>query len=332
MKAKHTPTHRSLLSTFDLAIDGKQHGFLNLPIAANLGCVQIPLCVIKHGEGPTVTLISGVHGDEFDGQIALQQLAMEIDVSSINGTLIIVPAANPPAVAQGTQCSPIDQLDLDWCFPGNSTGFLSEQIAAALSEHVLNPAELVIDLRSGGMDNMYAPLAAVHFNADNPDQQALSEQHMIAFGAPFSARLLPTAGMNSSVAAQNKRYISAYLGGAGSCSETNIHIAKIGCLNVLATMGLLNQELILRSTRMLETRTDANYVLSPTSGQLEVCRELGDDVYRGNPIAKIYNAGRTGEPPMVIAADRNGILMAKHSNGRISQGECIAIVADEVPQ
>ncbi len=330
MNSRQQPNKRASHLTVDLSVEGKQHGFYNLPLESSLGTVQIPICVIKNGEGATTALVAGLHGDQYDGQIALQKLAKELDIDAISGTVIIVPSANAPSVAKGTATSPLDKLDIDDCFPGNPDGSISEQIAAALITVLIDPCDTIIDLRSGGNHNNYTPTASVPFNKDKPDVQSSSEQHMIAFGAPFSARTLPVRGLGAEATAREKNYVCVYLGGGGSCSKSNIDIAMIGCRNVLIQQGILDSELILRSTRMLETREEANFVIAPASGHLELCCELGGDVFRGNPLAHIHDSGRTGQPPITIKADRNGILMARHSSGKIRQGECIAIVADEV--
>ena len=59
---------------------GKQYGHLRIPRAhthSGLGVIGIPIVVIKNGKGPTFLLTAGTHGDEFDGQVALLNLARE---------------------------------------------------------------------------------------------------------------------------------------------------------------------------------------------------------------------------------------------------------------
>ena len=55
-----------------------QHGFLRLPYSRNdsaWGSVMIPITVIKNGDGPTALLTGGNHGDEYEGPLALFELA-----------------------------------------------------------------------------------------------------------------------------------------------------------------------------------------------------------------------------------------------------------------
>ncbi len=334
MKAATLKT-RTAVSTVDITVGGKQHGHLSVPCASPhsaLGTVQIPVCVIKNGDGPTVTLVAGARGDEYDGRIALQNLITTIQVDDINGCLIIAPTMNPSAAAMQRANTPLDNKDLGTSFPGDASGTITDQMAAHLFNTIIEPADLVVEIQSGGQTTVSAALACVQFNIEHKEQQRLSEEAMIAFGAPYSARLLPEhdGSLASVLQTLQKPFIGVYLGGGSSANSRNIEIAQIGCRNVLVQHQLLKTELILRSTRMLEVTSDKNYLIAPCSGLLDLCKDAGDEVYMGSPIARIITPGCTGYQPTVLKADRNGILMARHHSGRIEQGDCIAIIADEV--
>jgi len=322
-------------STIDISVEGKQHGHLTLPCASEssaFGTIQIPVCIIRNGDGPVVTLLAGARGDEYDGQIALHNLASSIQVEDISGCLIIVPMMNALAASNHTRLSAADGKDLDTCFPGNESGSPTEQLAAHLFNTLVVPADLVIEMQSGGSTTLFTSLAAVHFDSQNKPLQDRAEQHMIAFGAPYSARLLPckSGSLAASVQQAHKAFLAIRLGGGGGVSARNLGIALIGCRNVLIQMGVLHHELVLRSTRMLEVSSENNHVIAPCSGLLDMCKDAGDEVYLGSPVAKIIQPGCTGATAVIIKADRNGIIMARHHSGFVEQGDCVAIVADEV--
>ena len=75
-------------STIDFGQDGLQHGFLKLPHSHDesaYGSVMIPISMVKNGEGPTALLTGGNHGDEYEGPIALFDLAKTIELRKIRG-------------------------------------------------------------------------------------------------------------------------------------------------------------------------------------------------------------------------------------------------------
>mgnify|MGYP002651695757 CR=1 FL=1 len=82
--------------------DGIHHGFLCLPYSRDdsaWGSVMIPITVARNGDGPTALLTGGSHGDEYEGPIALFDLAATIRAEDVTGRIIIVPAMNYPALA-----------------------------------------------------------------------------------------------------------------------------------------------------------------------------------------------------------------------------------------
>lgn len=321
--------------TVDFGIDGKQHGFLALPYSGEQsawGSIQLPITVIKNGDGPCVALLAGLFGDESNGSLALNKLARSLEVASIKGSVIIVPCVNPPAARRETRRSPLDSKNLNRCFPGDINGSVSERIAELVVREVISRAEVVIDIQSGGNSMAYAPSIAVHFLKDR-EQQKRSEASLIAFGAPNSVRLLESSerGMlDTYVESQNKVMLTALLGAGGGVSKNMLNIADTGCRNVLTQLGVLDAEIQLRATRMLEVSNAGCMVVAPCDGMLEICCEAGEEVYLGNPIAHIVDTSQCGAPPIAIPANKNGVVLAHHFRGFISQGDCLAVIADEV--
>ncbi len=118
--------------TVDLNRDGVQHGHLRLPWSRDdsaWGSLMLPICVIRNGDGPTALLTGANHGDEYEGPVALYDLAANLKPEEISGRVIIVPAMNFPAFLAGTRTSPIDKGNLNRSFPGRPDGTVTEKIA-----------------------------------------------------------------------------------------------------------------------------------------------------------------------------------------------------------
>ena len=142
-----------LVPDVDFNAEGKQAGFVRLFHSVHssaYGFIPIPIVVIKNGAGPTALFVSGNHGDEYEGQVALSNLAKSLEASQVKGRVIILPMANFPAAMAGKRTSPIDEGNLNRTFPGDADGTVTQQIAFFI-EHVLIPmADVVCDLHSGG--------------------------------------------------------------------------------------------------------------------------------------------------------------------------------------
>ena len=112
--------------------DGVQHGHLRLPYSRDdsaWGSVMIPICVVRNGSGPTALLTGANHGDEYEGPLALFDLARRLDPQDVSGTVIIVPAMNYPAFRSSTRTSPIDKGNMNRSFPGRPDGTVTQKIA-----------------------------------------------------------------------------------------------------------------------------------------------------------------------------------------------------------
>src|SRR5512135_2579516 len=109
-------TASRLVTDIDFDRDGKQVSYLRAPSSTNqsaYGTVLIPLVVIRNGDGPTLLLTGAVHGDEYEGPVALARLARTLTPESIRGRIVILPALNLPALVAGTRLSPVDGLNLN---------------------------------------------------------------------------------------------------------------------------------------------------------------------------------------------------------------------------
>lgn len=58
-----------MLIDFDPGRRGKHRYPIAVPAGVRAGVVPETLCCISNGEGPTVVLTGGVHGDEYEAQI-----------------------------------------------------------------------------------------------------------------------------------------------------------------------------------------------------------------------------------------------------------------------
>ena len=321
-----------ITATVDFEADGVQHGFFKLPHSHDgsaWGSIMIPVTVAKNGDGPTVLLTGGNHGDEYEGPIALIDLAATIKAKYISGRVIIIPGMNYPAFQAGTRTSPIDKGNLNRFFPGNPAGSITEKIADYFQRTLLPLADFVVDIHSGGKTLDFVPFCAAHVLEDK-DQQARCVAAMQAFNAPWSMMLLEidAVGMYDTAAEDmGKVFISTELGGGGSARAETVAIAKKGVRNVLKHAGVLEGNPDLSPTINIEMPDDRCFVTSETSGLLEVCVDLGDTVRKGQTLARVHDMKRTGSDPVVYVSPIDGIFTARHFPGLIGMGDIVAVIA-----
>jgi N-alpha-acetyl-L-2,4-diaminobutyrate deacetylase len=325
--------------TIDFDADGEQHGFLKLPYSRDdsaWGAIMIPITVVKRGDGPTVLLTGGNHGDEYEGPVALTKLACSLKARDVRGRVIVVPFMNYPAFRAGTRTSPVDAGNLNRSFPGKPDGTVTEKIADYFHRYLLPLADYVLDIHAGGRTLDFVPFAAIHVLPDAA-QQALCERAMLAFGAPYSMRMLEldSVGLFDSVVEEaGKVFVTTELGGGGTSTAQSVAIAERGVRGFLRCSGVLvddaPDENAPRTTTLLDMPDGSCFTTSEHEGLLEMCRDLGEVVAPGDVLARVHDTVRLGTPGIEYRAKRGGIVAARHFPGLVKAGDTIAVVAELV--
>lgn len=321
-----------IIPTVDFDADGVQHGFLRLPYSRDdsaWGSVMIPICVIRNGEGPTALLTGGNHGDEYEGPLALHDLARTLDPKNVSGTVIIVPAMNYPAFRAGTRTSPIDKGNMNRSFPGRPDGTVTEKIADYFQRHLLPRADIVLDFHSGGKTLDFLPFCAAHVLPDK-EQERKAFAAVAAFSAPYSMRMIEidTVGMYDTAAEDmGKVFVTTELGGGGTSRAETVRIARRGTLNVLRHAGIVAGALETQPTRWLDMPSGDCFSFAEDDGLIETMIDLGESVEAGQVVARIHPVGRTGGVLQEIRAKMSGLLAARHFPGLVKAGDCAAVLA-----
>lgn len=322
-----------LVPEVDFSAEGKQTGFVRLFHSVHssaYGFIPIPIVVIRNGTGPTALFVSGNHGDEYEGQVALCNLARSLEPSQIKGRVIILPMANFPAAMAGRRTSPIDEGNLNRTFPGDPDGTVTQQIAFFI-EHVLIPmADVVCDLHSGGSSLMYVPCALIKRSSD-PARHAQQVALLQAFGSPLA---YISGGGNGTgtdstlmggVERAGKLAVGTELGGSGQVTPAALRIVERGLRNVLVQMGILPQEMRQEgeATRFLGVGGAEYFVYAPESGVFEPAVELGEEVAKGQLAGRIHFPETPWAPAVEFRFARDGFVLCKRVPGRTVRGDCL---------
>lgn len=102
--------------------------------------------------GPRVAVVTGMHGDELEGQFVAYELARRLNASpsDLHGTVDIYPAINPLGLSSHERGVPHVDLDLDQTFPGDEDGSLTEVLAHTLLKDI-EGADACIDIHASSI-------------------------------------------------------------------------------------------------------------------------------------------------------------------------------------
>jgi predicted deacylase len=323
-----------LVPEVDFDRDGRQTGFIRLFHSVDssaFGFIPIPIVVIRNGAGPTALFVAGNHGDEFEGQVALCNLARTLDPASIQGRVIILPAANFPAAMAGRRTSPIDGGNLNRAFPGAADGGVTAQIAYFMETVLLPLADVVCDLHSGGASLLYTPCALV-IRPPDPARLPPLIDLLTAFGAPLAFLAGggngtgDTQALAGAAARRGIPSMNTELGGAGMVGGEGLRLAERGLINVLVHAGILPPDRripVPGPMRLVELGGPDYYVHATDKGVFEPLAEPGETVRAGQPAARLHRPETPWDPPTLLHFQRDGLVMCKRVPGRTERGDCL---------
>lgn len=321
-------------TTLDYNRPGKQIGHLNLPHSVHrsaYGNIVIPLGIVANGQGPTLLLTAGTHGDEYEGQIALTKLLREIEAEAINGRLIVIPMLNAPAARAGLRTSPIDGGNLNRAFPGDPLGGPTAAIAHYISTVLFPLADVYHDLHAGGSSLDYLPFVSVRTSGDaDLDAKALAAAR--AFGAPHIQIWGHSPDPRLSTAESNRQKIISLggeFGGGGTVSRRGITLIDRGLKRLMAHIGMTAplDEAPPAPAIEIEVRGRDHYVYATGNGLFEPLAELGDHVETGQPCGLLHDPDAPLTPAIPHHFATDGLLVCRRHPGQVQRGDCLAHLA-----
>ena len=291
--------------------------------------VRLPIHCLNGTKGPTTLILGAMHGDEYEGPIAIDALARSVDLNVLVGRLILLPALNLPAVMAGTRLTPDDGLNMNRVFPGDPLGSLTQRIVHWLSDTMLPLSDHIVDLHSGGRTLNFAPSILV---PEASSQVSLAKAAGLAFGALFTMLINEDhAAMTIDAVAENlgKVIISSELGGSGMVTRYTAALATEGLARMVAALGHLPVK---------GPPPASHYVRLPPSDKFLICDDdmvfvptvdLGEAVVTGDILGHGRFIDRVGAKPRVFVAPQDGWVLCFGGQGLSRRGDVIAVVAED---
>lgn len=309
-------------ANIDLGFSNNQHAFDKIPV---------PIVCIKNGDGPTLLLSAGNHGDEYEGQVILRRLIHETNSDDINGRLIILPALNYPAMLDNARVSPLDQGNMNRSFPGVAGGTPTAAIADFVTTSLLPLCDAGIDLHSGGSTAYYLPCSYLCTAAD----AAMTKKNLAlvdAFNAPNTFVVRGEKALTGFDPIANRvgvPFISTELYGGANVDRSATLMGMTGVKNVMHHLGIISDQPASQpQTRFIDGIEGSYYLSAPYSGIFEPAVELGDEVKAGDIAGILYSAEEVERAPLSLKFECPGIVLVRRNGARVSRGGHLFLVAD----
>lgn len=342
------PEQRTYVYTdVDFERDGKQVSTLRLPYSqhtAAWGIIPIPICVVRNGSGPTVVLTAGNHGDEYEGQIALNWLIRDLQPPDVRGRVILIPALNFPAAMAGRRVSPYDGLNLNRSFPGDPEGSPTQQIAHYVGSIILPMADAAIDLHSGGYSMDAVPAMVMYRAKAKATMDKMIEAAQL-FDFPLAV-VMDDLGERRTIDALGRELgivkIGTELAGLATVTVDVLRTVRVGLWRFLRHTGVLAERKTLpgevasierrQRMRVVEIAGPQSFVYAVGRAIFEPNFNLGDEVHQGEIAGWLHMLDDIARDPQPLTFNTSGTVFCRRGPGRVEAGDALAVVVTDAPE
>lgn len=282
----------------------------------------IPDRGLKGGE-KRVSIVTGTHGDELEGQYVCYELQRRIreHYDCLTGIVDVYPALNPLGIDSITRGIPTFDLDMNRIFPGSENGSMPEYIAAKIVED-LSGSTMVIDIHASNIFLQEIPQVRIN---------TLTKETLVPY-----AKLLNTDYIWIHSAATVLESTLAYsLNSIGTPTlvvemGVGMRITKAygnqlvdGILVLMKELGIWRGETITPKEPIISEDGEVSFINAGKSGVFAPNVEHWKDVKKGDHIGDILNP-LTGEIEESIHAQVDGIVFTLREYPIVSEGSLIA--------
>ena len=279
---------------------------------------------------PRACIVTGVHGDELEGQYVIYELVRRLlaQPQNLAGVVDIYPSVNPMGMGAIERGIPQFDLDMDRIFPGSHGASPFEAMAADLVEDVRG-AQVAFDLHSS--DVYLRELPQIRINEESAD------------------RLLPFARLanvdyvwihESAVVlkgtfaySMNSLGVPTLVVEAGAGMRITPDVGEqlaIGILSVLAQVGVWTGPLPLVRSPQVSTDGAVSYLHAESAGMFVPCVTFGKEVKERQVIGRILDCG-SATVLQELRSPVRGLLFTLREYPLVYPGNLIARVLGGAP-
>lgn len=276
-----------------------------------------------NGEEKRICIITGLHGDELEGQYVCYELIKKITESMkcLKGIVDIYPTLNPLGIDSVHRGMPTFDLDMNRIFPGSENGAMAEHVAAKIIEDI-DGAHMCIDLHSSNIFLREIPQVRVSEDIAEkllPYAKLLNTDFIWVH--PTTTVLESTLTYNL-----NNRNIPTLLVEMG----VGMRITKeygdqlvAGIFNLMKEMDIWTDEVSGIREATVSTEKEVEIINSRTSGIFMSSVNHLSEIKKGNIIGEILNP-LTGEVEEKVISPCDGLIFTLREYPVVYNGSLIA--------
>ncbi|NOW89380.1 hypothetical protein BCD91_001403 [Clostridium beijerinckii] len=272
-----------------------------------------------------ICIITGLHGDELEGQYVCYKLIRKIkeNIKYLNGIVDIYPSLNPLGIDSVHRGMPTFDLDMNRIFPGSESGAMAEHVAAKIIEDI-EGADMCIDLHASNIFLREVPQVRVseHIKDKLVPYAKLLNMDFI-WVHPESTVLEST--LTYSLNNKNIPTLLVEMGvGMRITQEYGDQLVE-GIFNLMKKLDIWNGTVNPVRDPIISTEKEVNFINANSSGIFMPCVKHLDEIKREEKIGEIFNS-LTGEIEEEVISSCDGVVFTLREYPVVYEGSLIARV------
>lgn len=274
-------------------------------------------------DGKRIAVVTGIHGDELEGQYVCYELVRKItaNMSYLNGTVDIYPSINPLGMEAVSRAVPMSGLDMNRVFPGSERGTVAENVAAKLVADIRG-ADVCVDIHASNI--FIREIPQVRIPSDDSGQ-LLKYAKMLNtdFVWVHDSNAVGEGSLAHSLRQEGVPTLVIEMGVGQRITKAYCHQLLTGIFNLMSRMGVWEGPVNKISHPMVSSDGAVNVIHAVESGIFIPRVEHNMWVQKGTVIGDIVTP-ITGTVEEEVTAPEDGLIFSLREYPIVYEGSVIA--------
>ncbi len=277
----------------------------------------------QENKGKRISIVTGVHGDELEGQYVCYQVLKRIREKKecLTGIVDVYPAMNPLGIDSITRGIPAFDLDMNRLFPGSQDGAMTEYIASEIVDS-LKGSDVCVDIHASNIFLTEMPQARINVNTSEklvPMARKLNLDFIWVHGASTVLESTLAHTMNSA----GVPTIVVEMGVGMRITKEYCDQLTEGIFCLMKDMGIWSGPAETPREPVVSEDGKVHFLNASVSGIFVQDARHGTILKEGDPVGSIINP-LTGEELDRVLAPADGLLFTIREYPVVDEGSLLA--------
>ena len=245
---------------------------------------------IQNGKSKTrLSLVTGIHGDELEGQYLAYMVGSYIDenIDKLDGILDIYPALNPMGIDSITRGIPMFDLDMNRVFPGTKDGTMIEVICSSIVDD-LSGSDVCIDVHSSNI--FLKEIPQIRISVPTADMLVPYAKMMnVDFVWVHESATVLESTLAHTLNTRGTKTLVVEMGVGMRITKEYCQQLFDGILNLMKELGMWKGKTSSVREPIISQGHEVGFVNSDAAGIFVPCASFGDTVKKGDHIGDVVD-------------------------------------------